>query len=122
MHAVANEIETMDAYIASFPTEVQRVLEGVRRAIARAAPAARETITYDMPTFTMDGRRLVYFAGWKKHVALYAVSDVDEALEKEIARYRAAKGTLQFPLSEPMPYDLIERLVAHQLTRSQAAK
>jgi uncharacterized protein YdhG (YjbR/CyaY superfamily) len=120
--AVANQFETMDDYIASFPTDVQPVLEGVRRAIQKAAPAAEETISYDMPTFTMNGKYLVYFAGWKKHIALYAISDVDDALEKEVARYRAAKGTLQFPLREPMPYDLIQRLVARQMTRRDEAR
>ena len=103
---------TIDDYISSFPVDVQAILEKVRRTIRNAAPAAGETISYRIPTITLDGRHLVYFAGWKHHVSLYPVPAVDEAFEQELAPYRAARATVRFPLREPIPYELIERLVA----------
>jgi uncharacterized protein YdhG (YjbR/CyaY superfamily) len=109
---VADQFATIDEYISSFPEEVRLVLEQVRRTIRTAVPAARETISYQMPTITLDGRHLVYFAAWKHHVALYPVPTADEALEVELAPYRAARSTLRFPFRKPVPYDLIERLVA----------
>jgi uncharacterized protein YdhG (YjbR/CyaY superfamily) len=109
---VANKFETIDAYIGSFPTEVQPILQDVRRAIRRAAPETDETISYQMPTFKLDGKYLVYFGGWKHHVGIYPIPAVDEALEKEISQYRGDKGTLRFPLRDPIPYDLIERVAA----------
>jgi uncharacterized protein YdhG (YjbR/CyaY superfamily) len=103
---------TIDDYIHSFPEDVQPILREVRQAIRRAAPGAGEIISYQMPTFTLDGKALVYFAGWKRYVSFYPIPRVDEALEREIAPYRAEKSTLRFPLGKPIPYDLIERLVA----------
>ena len=109
---MAKQFETIDDYIESFPREVQPILEAVRRAIRRAAPGTEETISYQMPTFTLNGKYLVYFGGWKHHIGVYPIPPVDEALENELSQYRAAKGTLRFPLREPVPYELIERVVA----------
>ena len=109
---MANRFGTIDDYIASFPTDVQVILEGVRRAIRRAAPGSEETISYQMPTFTLNGKYLVYFGAWKHHIGLYPIPAVDEALEKDLSQYRAAKGTLRFPLRKPVPYELVERVVA----------
>jgi uncharacterized protein YdhG (YjbR/CyaY superfamily) len=75
-------------------------------------PAAGETISYQMPTITFNGRYLVYFAAWKHHLSLYPVPTADDAFEQELAPYRASKGTVKFPIGKPIPYDLIERLVA----------
>ncbi len=86
------------------------MLEQVRSAIRSAAPGAGERISYQMPTITLNGRDLVYFAAWKHHIALYPIPDADEAFEREVAPYRAAKGTLRFPLGKPVPYDFIHRL------------
>jgi uncharacterized protein YdhG (YjbR/CyaY superfamily) len=108
---MAGRFASIDDYIRSFPADVQILLEQVRRAIRNAAPAAEEAISYQMPTITLNGRRLVHFAAWKHHIGLYPVPAADEALERELAPYRAAKGTARFPLREPVPYDLIERLV-----------
>jgi uncharacterized protein YdhG (YjbR/CyaY superfamily) len=109
---VASQFTTIDEYIGSFPEDVRIILEEVRRRIRNAAPAAGETISYQMPTITLDGRSLVYFAAWKHHIAVYPIPNADEAFEQEIAPYRAARGTLRLPLGKPIPYDLIERLVA----------
>ena len=84
--------------------------EQVRTTIRTAAPEATETISYQMPTFKQHGI-LVYFAGWKKHIGLYPPVSGDKALKKAVARYSGPKGNLQFPLDEPIPYDLIERIV-----------
>ena len=116
---MASQVETIDQYIAPFPPDVRTILESVRRTIRKAAPEAEETISYGMPTFTLGGKYLVYFAAWKRHIAIYAVSDVDEALDEELSPYKAAKGTLQFPMREPVPYELIERVVAHHVRQRQ---
>lgn len=100
----------IDGYISQFPADVQAVLRDVREAIRRAAPEAEETISYQMPAFRQHGI-LVYFAAWKKHIGLYPPISGDKALENAIARYAGPKGNLQFPLDEPMPLALIERIV-----------
>jgi len=100
----------IDGYIALFPDEVQKVLKKVREVIRRAAPAAEEVISYRMPAFKQQGI-LVYYAGWTQHIGMYPPISGDKALEKALARYTGPKGNLQFPLDEPIPYDLIERIV-----------
>ncbi|MBA4192624.1 MAG: hypothetical protein C0467_32045 [Planctomycetaceae bacterium] len=100
----------IDAYISQFHSDVQAVLREVREAIHRAAPEAEETISYQMPAFRQHGI-LFYFAAWKGHIGLYPPISGDKAIEKAIARYAGPKGNLQFPLDEPMPLDLIERIV-----------
>lgn len=102
--------ESVDDYLAEFPAEVRTVLEEVRQTVLRAAPDAVESISYGMPTYAVEGRRLLYFAGWKHHVAVYAVPKMSPALEKELVNFRKVQDTLNFPLTRPMPYDLIERL------------
>ena len=89
---------------------MQAILEKVRATIRHAAPEARETISYLMPAFRQHGM-LVYFAAWKHHIGLYPPVSGDKALQKAVARYSGPKGNLQFPLDEPIPYDLIERVV-----------
>ena len=100
----------IDGYISQFPAEVQAILEKVRATIHHAAPEAKETISYLMPALRQHGM-LVYFAAFKKHIGLYPPVSGDKALEKAIARYAGPKGNLQFPLDEPIPYDLIEWIV-----------
>jgi uncharacterized protein YdhG (YjbR/CyaY superfamily) len=109
---VAEEFSTIDDYISSFPEDVQVVLEDVRRTIHNAVPGAGEAISYQIPTITLNGRYLVYFAGWKHHISLYPLPDMDEGFEQEIAPYKTGKGTLRFPLGKPIPHDLITKLVA----------
>ncbi len=108
---VAATFATIDDYIGSFPEHVQDVLEQVRRTIRKVVPTGEETISYQIPTITLDGTYLVYFAGWKNHVSLYPIPTDDEALERKLAPYQSGKGTLKFPLDKPIPYDLIERVV-----------
>ena len=106
------KFESVEAYLASFPDEVRPVLEQVRQTIQTAVPGAEETISYDIPTFKLGGRAVVYFAGWKHHVSVYPIPQADEALERDLAPFRAAKGTLKFPLDRPVPYELIGRAAA----------
>ena len=108
--AKAQKPTDIDGYISKFPADVQAILKSVRQTIANAAPEADEVISYQMPAFRQHGI-LVYFAAWKKHIGLYPPISGDKAVEKAIARYAGPKGKLQFPLDEPMPLDLIERIV-----------
>jgi uncharacterized protein YdhG (YjbR/CyaY superfamily) len=113
---------TVDDYIASFPPEVQRKLEEVRATIRAAVPGTEERISYGIPTFALDGRYVVYFSGWKRHVSVYPVPDADPELQREIASYRAGKGTLKFALGEPLPLDLISRIAARLLEQRRERK
>jgi uncharacterized protein YdhG (YjbR/CyaY superfamily) len=117
--AKAQTPKDIDAYISRFPADVQAILEKVRTTIRRAAPKAKETISYLMPAFRQHGI-LVYFAAWKTHIGLYPPIAGDKALAKAIARYAGPKGNLQFPLDEPIPYDLIERIVKLRVSQDSA--
>lgn len=112
---------TIDDYLATFPPEVQAKLATVREAIRRVAPRCQETVGYGIPAYTLDGRYVVYFAGWKRHISLYPIPDTDAALAQEMLPYRAGRGTLRFPLTEPIPVGLVERVVALLLERRLAA-
>jgi uncharacterized protein YdhG (YjbR/CyaY superfamily) len=111
---MAEKFATVDDYVASLPQDVQGVVEEIRRRAHRAAPEAVETISYNMPTLKVDGRGVIYFAAWKTHIAVYPVPATDPGLERELVPYRAERSTLRFPLSKPIPYDLIERVFAAQ--------
>lgn len=113
---MAERFASIDEYVASFPTDVQTALEGVRQAIRRGAPEAVEAIAYQMPTFKRDGTSILHFSGWKKHVGMYPIPSGDDQLTSELDRYRSGQGTLKFPLNEPMPYGLIERIAAQAWT------
>lgn len=117
--AKAKQPTDIDAYIASFPADVQAILEQVRATIRRAAPQATEKISYQMPAFKQHGI-LIYFAAWKKHIGLYPPVSGDPALEKAIAPYAGEKGNLQFPLDQPIPYALIARIVKHRVQQDTA--
>jgi uncharacterized protein YdhG (YjbR/CyaY superfamily) len=109
---VAATFATVDDYIASFAPDVQEVLRAVRKEIRRAVPDGRESMSYHMPTITLDDSYLLSFAAWKRHIGLYPAPSGDEAFEREMAPYRAARSTARFPLAGPMPYPLIGRAAA----------
>lgn len=113
---------TMDAYIASFPKEVQGILEQIRQTIRKAAPGAAEAISYQIPTFKLNGRNLVHFAAWKEHIGFYATPSGNAAFKKELAQYKVAKGSIQFPVDEPIPYDLVAKIVKFRVQETQAKK
>jgi uncharacterized protein YdhG (YjbR/CyaY superfamily) len=106
---------TIDAYIAGFPQEVQAILQQVRKTIREAAPDARETINYGIPTFTLRGGNLVHFAAFKKHIWFYPTPSGIERFKEELSAYEGAKGSVKFPLDQPIPYDLIARIVAFRV-------
>jgi len=101
---------TIDEYISTFPGEVQAALEKVRQAIHHAAPEATETISYGMPTFDLNGKHLVFFAGWKEHISLHPVPAGDEAFQQELANYKRGRGTIQFPFDKPIPDNFVEHI------------
>jgi uncharacterized protein YdhG (YjbR/CyaY superfamily) len=111
--------QDIGSYISQFPADTQAILEKVRATIRQASPDAKETISYQMPAFRQHGI-LVYFAAWKKHIGLYPPISGDKALEKAVAKYAGPKGNLQFPLDEPIPYDLIERIVKLRVKQDRA--
>jgi len=108
---VTDQLATIDDYISAAPADARAALEQVRRAIRDAAPEARETISYQMPTITLDGRSLVHFAAWAHHLGLYPVPAGDDDFERAVAPYRAAKSSVRFPLGEPVPTDLVEQII-----------
>ena len=112
---------TIDEYIASFPHETQNLLEQVRATIKKAAPEAKETISYAIPTFTLSGN-LVHFAAFKNHIGFYPTSSGIEAFKKELSVYEGAKGSVQFPIDKPLPLDLISKIVKFRVNEKQAAK
>jgi uncharacterized protein YdhG (YjbR/CyaY superfamily) len=108
----------IDEYIAQFPPETQAVLNEVRTLIATTAPEATETISYAIPTFDLNGKHLVHFAGFTKHVGFYPVPSGMEAFKDDLAAYKQGKGSVQFPLGEPMPLDLIRRIVEFRVAEN----
>jgi uncharacterized protein YdhG (YjbR/CyaY superfamily) len=119
-------LQSMDEYISMQPAATQMVLERVRGAIGKAVPDAEECISYQIPAFKLDGRVLLYFAGWKEHYSVYPASDaMIAAFPGELDRYRVSKGTLRFALSEAVPVKLITRIAkfrADELAVHKAAK
>lgn len=110
----------IDEYVKRFPADVQRALQLIRRTIKKAAPRAQETISYEMPTFKQNGRGLVSFGAYKSHIGMYAAPFGIPAFKKDLARYGSGKGTLRFPLEEPMPTSLITRLVKYRVKENLA--
>lgn len=101
--------QNIDEYISRFPEEIQGLLQQVRATIKAAAPKATEAISYQMPTFKLQGN-LIHFAAFKKHIGLYPTSSGTAAFEKELAAYDVSKGTIRFPYGQPIPFDLIETI------------
>jgi uncharacterized protein YdhG (YjbR/CyaY superfamily) len=115
------DYKSVDDYIASQPESVRSLLERVRNTIRKALPAAQEMISYQIPAYKIEGRPVIYFAAWKRHYSLYpASSQLVEMLGDALAPYEVEKGTIRFPLSEPVPVRLIERIA--QLRAKEAAE
>jgi uncharacterized protein YdhG (YjbR/CyaY superfamily) len=116
------DFESVDQYIAQHPVAVQEILERVRSTIRKALPGAEEAISYQIPTFKRHGAYVVYFAGWKAHYSLYpANARLVAAFKKELAPYEVSKGTIRFPLSEPVPVKLVAG-IAKFLAKEAAAR
>jgi uncharacterized protein YdhG (YjbR/CyaY superfamily) len=113
--------KSVNEYIAARPENVQAILERVRAAIRKALPDAEEVISYQIPTYKLNGRYVVYFAGWKEHYSIYPVTKrVVAALKKDLAPYEVSKGTVRFPLSQKVPVRLIQRIT--KLLAAEAAE
>ena len=106
--------KTIDEYIATFPKNVQSLLEEMRQAIRDSAPNAEEIISYQMPAFRLNGN-LVYFAAWKSHIGLYPTFSAVEAFKEELADYEVTKGTVKFPIDKPIPFDLVKKMVRYRV-------
>jgi uncharacterized protein YdhG (YjbR/CyaY superfamily) len=107
--------QSIDEYIAACPAESQNYLREIRKLIHALVPEAKEKISYQIACFDLNGKNLIHFAGWKKHVSLYPVPAGSEAFNKAIAKYADGKGTVKFPLDKPLPVKLIERAVKYRL-------
>ena len=114
----------IDEYLAGFPPETQKALGELRALIRASAPDATETISYAIPTFDLNGRHLVHFAGYAKHVGFYPIPTGIEAFKEELKPYKQGKGSVQFPLGQPLPIDLIRRIVKFRVeeNRGKAGK
>lgn len=119
MKATTSTPKTIDEYLYDFPEAVQHMLEHLRQAIRDAAPEAVETINYQMPAFMLAGK-LVYFAGYKNHIGFYPTPSAITAFKDELSAYKCAKGTVQFPLDQPLPLDLITRMVKFRVQENLA--
>jgi uncharacterized protein YdhG (YjbR/CyaY superfamily) len=108
---------TIDEYIAQYPEDVQQILNHIRAVIREAAPQASEKISYQMPTFYLNGN-LIHFAAFKNHIGLYPTPSGIDGFKEELSAYKEGKGSVQFPLDQPMPYDLIRRIVLFRVTEN----
>jgi len=117
MDSKKNGINSIDEYIATFPKDIQKILEELRATIKAAAPDAEEKISYQMPTFFLNGN-LVHFAAFKKHIGFYPTPSGIEAFQKELSVYDGAKGSVQFPLDKPMPLKLTSRIVKFRVAEN----
>lgn len=106
--------DTVADYISMFPKETQEILQNIRATIKDAVPGTEEAISYGIPVFNLHGHYLIYYAGYKKHVSIYPAPREDESFKTILAKYKGGKGTVQFPLNEPIPYSLITRITKYR--------
>lgn len=112
----------VDDYIAAFPPKVQALLQKVRSTIRKAAPKASERISYSVPAFVLNGKVLVWYAAFKSHIGFYPKAAAIAVFEKELSRYKFAKGSVQFPFNEPLPLDLIGRMVDFRIAEERRSQ
>ena len=113
---------TIDEYIAGFPKDVQAILEAVRREIRESAPNSEERISYGIPTFNLNGKHLVHFAAYKNHIGFYPTSSGVTAFKQELSKLEVSKGTIRFPLDEPIPLDLVKKIVKFRVKENMAKR
>jgi uncharacterized protein YdhG (YjbR/CyaY superfamily) len=117
-----NKETPIDKYIKTFPKDVQSILQKVRKTICEIIPNAKETISYGIPTFKLNDKYIIYFAGWKRHISLYPISEGTKEFNKKMSKYIAGRGTLKFPLTEDIPYDLISEVTKLRVKESSKPK
>jgi uncharacterized protein YdhG (YjbR/CyaY superfamily) len=113
------EIQSVDDYIATFADAIQEKLKQIRQIIKENAPEAVESISYGMPAYKVNKKPLVYFAGYAKHIGFYATPTGHEKFKQQLSRYKQGKGSVQFPLNEPLPVALIKEIVQFRLTENK---
>lgn len=106
----------VDSYIAGFPDDVQQILKNLRALVVQIAPNAVEGIAYGLPGYKLNGKPLIYFGGYAQHIGLYATPTGHEAFKEDLSRYKQGKGSVQFPLNQPIPYEMIERIVRFRVS------
>ncbi|MFZ1756186.1 MAG: DUF1801 domain-containing protein [Caldilineaceae bacterium] len=111
------KLTTIDEYITGYPDAVQAILQEIRRTIAEEAPNATEAIAYGIPTFKLRGKNLVHFGAYKQHIGFYPTPAGLDAFAEQLSAYASGKGSAQFPLGEPMPFDLIREIVRFRMTQ-----
>lgn len=118
-----NKLQTIDQYIATLPEEAHKAMQEVRQAMQSVNPALEEGISYGIAAFKLDGKFLIYFAGYKKHIGIYPVPNDEPEFEKDFAAYKTSgKGAIQFPLNKPMPLELIKRIVKYRIKKNPEKK
>ena len=115
----SKKVENIDDYISDFPDETQKYLNEMRELIRKLAPDSVESISYAIPTFSVNGKYLVYFAGFKNHIGLYPTPVGMEAFKEELLNYKTGKGSVQFPLNKPLPIALITKIVKYQIEQNE---
>lgn len=118
---MAQGFDSVDDYVAAQPPEVQVTLDEIRRRVLAIVPEAQEVISYQIPAFKVDGKVVIYVAAWKHHISVYPVPDVEGDLREQVERHRTGKGTLRFPLDQPFPFGLLERLTEAALAQLAAS-
>jgi uncharacterized protein YdhG (YjbR/CyaY superfamily) len=113
--------KNVDDYIEGFPSDVQNILQKIRTTIQKAAPPSTEAISYQMPTFELNGKAFISFAAYKSHIGMYPAPRGIEEFEQDVLKYGSGKGTLQFQLDNPIPYDLISRIVKFRVKKTLEA-
>ncbi|MGZ9675367.1 iron chaperone [Flavobacterium sp. GNP001] len=113
------DFQSVDEYIKSFPQTMQLLLENIRLTIIKNTPTAVESISYGMPAYKTFGKPLVYFAGFKNHIGFYATPTGHAAFAEALSKYKQGKGSVQFPLKQPIPYDLIEKIVLFRVEENE---
>ena len=121
-HRMPSLPKTVDAYIDSFPWETQETLKKIRETILKAAPNALESISYGMPAYKLHGKVLIYFAAYKNHIGLYATPSGHKQFQKELSGFKQGKGSVQFPLTGKMPYELIDSITRFNISEIEALK
>ena len=121
MESSTKQFKTIDEYISMFPEDVRTILKNLRQTIRDAAPEAQETINYQMPTFTLNGN-LVHFAAFKNHIGFYPTPTGMEAFKDELSAYKGAKGSVQFPIDQPLPLPLVRRIVEYRVKENLERK
>lgn len=115
------DYRTIDEYIIKFPPNVQNILQKIRQLIKDLAPKAKETISYQIPTFKLNGN-LVHFAAYKNHIGFYPTPSAIKEFKNELSIYKLGKGTIQFPINQPIPYDLIKKIVKFRINENLRTK